>query len=288
MKQIIVIDVGGTSIKYGLWNEDQKELSSKGKIITPDNLESFYKVLETIVVNFKDEQVDGIGLSIPGAVDQKVGVIGGISAIPYIHDFPIRSALEERLKLPVAMENDANCAALAELSLGAAQDLKNIIFIVIGTGVGGAVVINRQLIHGSHHLGGEFGMLLGHSNKRLSHSGTSVWMARYYNKNHGTSINGKEIIEMAENGDRSAKEYTDTMYYNLAKAIYNLQFTIDPEAIIIGGGVSENKIFLKSLNQNIADLVEKVSGVKLIPKIIPTKFHNDSNLIGAAYNFYYD
>lgn len=288
MKQIIVIDVGGTSIKYGLWNEDQGMLSSKGKIETPNSLEDFYKTLETIVVNFKDEQVDGIGFSIPGAVDQKVGVIGGISAVPYIHNFPIRAALEERLQLPITLENDANCAALAEISIGVAKDLKNIMFIIIGTGVGGAVVVNRQLIHGSHHLGGEFGMLLGHGNKRLSHVGTAVRMAQYYNKAYNTKLTGKEIIELAENGDKTAKKYTDTMYYNLAKAIYNLQFIIDPEAIIIGGGVSENKIFLKNLNQTIRDLVQRVDDIKLIPKLIPAQFHNDSNLIGAAYNFYHD
>ena len=287
MKQIIVIDVGGTSIKYGLWNEGAGKLSSKGRLPTPTTLEKFYQTLETIVVNFKDEQVDGVGFSIPGAVDQKKGIIGGISAIPYIHNFPIRTALEGRLRLPITLENDANCAALAEISIGVATDLKNIIFMVIGTGVGGAVVVNRQIIHGTHQLGGEFGMLLGHGNKRLSFSGTAKRTAEAYNENYGTSYTGKDLIALAEDGNQTVKEYTDSMYYNLAKAIYNLQFIIDPEAIVIGGGVSENKVFLDNLNFEIKRLVAGLDGIKMIPKIIPAKYHNDSNLIGAAYNFYH-
>ncbi|MCZ3394120.1 ROK family protein, partial [Enterococcus faecium] len=82
MQKLVSIDVGGTSIKYGLWDENTKQLSDKGSIATPDNIEDFYQVLQQIKDSFKD--VDGIGMSIPGAVDQRTGVIGGISAIPYI------------------------------------------------------------------------------------------------------------------------------------------------------------------------------------------------------------
>ncbi|MQS96849.1 ROK family protein [Companilactobacillus halodurans] len=287
MKQIITIDVGGTSIKYGLWNHKYRNLSSKGKIKTPDNLEDFYQVLEIIVANFSDEQIDGVGLSIPGAVDQRRGMICGISALPYIHNFPIQAAIEERLGLPVTMENDANCAALAEISMGVATHMQNIIFVVVGTGVGGSVVVHRQIVHGSHRLGGEFGMILGHGNKRLSFLGTAVHMAQDYNRANQTNLTGKEVLQLAENGDKKAQKYTKSMFYNLAKVIYNLQFVIDPEAIVIGGGVSENQYFLDTLESTIKNLVENIEDIKLIPHLIPAKYHNDSNLIGAAYNYFY-
>ena len=287
MKQIITIDVGGTSIKYGLWNEDRHVLFSKGKMATPKNINGFYQILEIIVANFKDEQVDGIGFSIPGAVDQKRGIIGGISALPYIHNFPIQAAIEERLRLPVTLENDANCAALAEVSIGAARNMKNIMFFIIGTGVGGAVVINRQVVHGSHRLGGEFGMLLGHGNQRLSFLGTAVHMAEKYNRANNTDLTGREVLKLAEDGDLNALKYTNAMFYNLAKAIYNLQFVIDPDAIILGGGVSANKYFIDTLQKTIDYLVASVDDIKLVPKMVPAKYHNDANLIGAAYNYYY-
>ena len=286
MEQIVSIDVGGTSIKYGLWNESEQSLSSKGKVATPKDLSGFYGAIEEIVAKFDDEQVDGVGFSIPGAVDQKTGVIGGISALPYIHNFPIQAELENLLNLTVTMENDANCAALAEVAVGAASDMNDVIFIIIGTGVGGAVVLNRQVIHGKHLLGGEFGMILDDKNERLSLRGTAVHMAERYNGDSGQKFTGQEVFELAEQGDAVAQRYSDDVYQNLARAIYNLQFVVDPEAVIIGGGVSANSNFIQKLDTEIKNLVKGVDDIKIVPTLIAAEYHNDANLIGSAYNFF--
>lgn len=95
------------------------------------------QVKESLAVKYK---LIGAAFSLPGAVDDAAGIIGGTSALPYIHDFPIKRALGEKLFLPVAMENDANCAALGEAWLGVAKFCQDVVFLVIGTGVGGAVV----------------------------------------------------------------------------------------------------------------------------------------------------
>lgn len=286
MSQIIVIDVGGTSIKYGLWNEEKKSLFAKNSLLTPKTLPKFYQALETIVAQFKNETIEGIGISIPGAVDQKTGIIGGISAVPYIHNFKIQQAIEQRLNLPITLENDANCAALAEVSTGAAKDLSNIMFMVLGTGVGGAVVVDRRLIHGFHLLGGEFGMILGDDDQRLSFTGTPVRLAQRYNQKTGQNMTGKQVFELANSGDRIAMAETNFMYRNLARAIYNLNFVIDPEVFVIGGGISANQQFVDQLQESIEDLVENIDDVKVVPKLIAAKYHNDANLIGAAYNYY--
>jgi len=263
MKQIISIDVGGTSIKYGLWNETEQLLSSKGKVATPKDLAGFYDAIQSIVAKFTDEKVDGVGFSIPGAVNQKTGVIGGISALPYIHNFPIQAELENILNLTVTMENDANCAALAEVAVGAASDMSDVIFIIIGTGIGGAVVLNRQIIHGKHLLGGEFGMILDDKNERLSLRGTAVHMAERYSADSSHKFTGQEVLELAEQGDPVAQRYTDDIYQNLARAIYNLQFVVDPEAVIIGGGVSANNDFIQKLDDEIKNLVKDVYGSRI-------------------------
>lgn len=286
MEQIISIDVGGTSIKYGLWNEAEQTLTEKGKVKTPQDLAGFYKAIQTIVVGFNDKQVDGVGFSIPGAVNQKSGVIGGISALPYIHNFPIKDELEKLLGVSVTMENDANCAALAEVAVGAAEDMNDVIFLIIGTGVGGAVVLNRQIVHGKHLLGGEFGMILDDKNERLSLRGTAVHMAERYNADSSHQLSGQEVIELAEQGDPVAEKYTNSIYQNLARTIYNLQFVVDPEAVIIGGGVSANNQFVQKLNSEIQNLVKDIDDIKIAPKVIAAEFHNDANLIGAAYNFF--
>ncbi|WP_338216774.1 ROK family protein [Companilactobacillus muriivasis] len=286
MEQIISIDVGGTSIKYGLWNETEQLLSAKGKVATPKDLAGFYDAIQSIVAKFADEKVDGVGFSIPGAVDQKTGVIGGISALPYIHNFPIQAELENILNLTVTMENDANCAALAEVSVGAASDMSDVIFIIIGTGIGGAVVLNRQIIHGKHLLGGEFGMILDDKNERLSLRGTVVHMAERYSADSSHKFTGQEVLELAEQGDPVAQRYTDDIYQNLARAIYNLQFVVDPEAVIIGGGVSANNGFIQKLDDEIKNLVKDVDDIKIVPTLMAAEYHNDANLIGSAYNFF--
>lgn len=167
MSKIITIDVGGTSIKSALWDSSDQTLSNKNKASTPKTLSEFYQVMENIVAQFAGEKVAGVAIAIPGAVNQDTGIIGGISAIPYIHNFEIRRELSKRFNLPVEMENDANSAALAEIDSGAAKDMQNVIFFIIGTGVGGSVVLNRQVVHGSHLFAGDFGMTVSHHNKRL-------------------------------------------------------------------------------------------------------------------------
>lgn len=286
MSKLIVIDVGGTTIKYGLWDEQLGKLSDKSNLETPNNIEDFYHKLEKICDEFKLEKIDGVGISIPGTVDQDTGIIGGISALPYIHHFPIAQAIQERLNLKVSLENDANCAALAELSVGAAKDLKDILFLVIGTGIGGAVVSNRQIIRGANLYGGEFGMIMGDGKKQLSLWGSAVHMAQRYNAKYGTNLSGKQVIELAASGDFTAKAEAQVMYDNLAQAIYNLQFITDPQAIIIGGGVSRSSIFMKHLTETVDDYLDSLGSIPIRPKVLASKFHNDANLIGAAYNFY--
>ncbi|WP_334333077.1 ROK family protein [Companilactobacillus sp. HBUAS59544] len=286
MSKLIVIDVGGTTIKYALWNEQAKKLSNKNNLNTPDNIEDFYQMLEKICDEFKFEKIDGAGFSIPGTVNQKTGIIGGISALPYIHHFPIAQAIQERLNLKVSLENDANCAALAELSVGAAKNLADILFLVIGTGIGGAVVSNHQIIRGSNLYGGEFGMMMGDKKKQLSLWGSAVHMAERYNSKYGTNLSGKQVIELADSGDFTAKTEAQVMYDNLAQAIYNLQFITDPQAIIIGGGVSRSSIFMRHLTETVDAYVDSLGNIPIRPKVLASKFHNDANLIGAAYNFY--
>ena len=287
MKKLIVIDVGGTTIKYNIWNETTQSLGKPSHIDTPKTLNEFYESLSSIVSEYRNDEIDGVGISIPGAVNQKSGIIGGISAIPYIHNFPILASLEEKLKLKVTMENDANCAALAEVSIGSAKVLKNVVFIVIGTGIGGALVIDRKIVHGVNLYAGEFGMMLGENKNPLSLYGTAVHLADWYNKSHNTNLSGREVLDLANKGDGAAIKYSDIMYNNLAQSIYNIQFAIDPEAIIIGGGVSKNEAFIDNINKSLIKLTNSLGNIPITPKVIAAKYHNDSNLIGAAYNFYH-
>ncbi len=155
---ILAFDIGGTAVKYGLWEE---QLSQTNDFPTPATWPEMQQQLMTVFEDVKKtHQITGVAFSAPGAVNTKTGVIGGISAVPYVHHFPIVSQLANLFNLPVTMENDANCAALAEVWQGAAKEVANSLFLVIGSGIGGAVILNRQLVKGPQLFGGEFGYML--------------------------------------------------------------------------------------------------------------------------------
>lgn len=286
MKNLALLDVGGTTIKYGLWDGAAQQLTKQGAVATPKSLNAYYDVLTQIVAEFKaNDQVVGVAMSTPGAVNKATGIIEGASALPYIHHFEIQDELETRFDLPVVMENDANCAALAEVGSGAAKGLKNVLFMVIGTGVGGSVIVNGQVQHGRHLFGGEFGYMMMNDGRILSEVGTAVHMADCYNQEAHTNYSGREVFELADQGDLLAQKEAQVLYDNLAQAIYNLQYSFDPEAIILGGGVSQADFLVPNIEKALQEILKQVDIAPFMPTIRTCQYHNDANLIGAMEDF---
>ncbi|MCH4169984.1 MAG: ROK family protein [Lactobacillus sp.] len=285
MENVVAIDVGGTTIKYACWQSFSGALMNKGYVKTPRTLEKFYEILSGIVAEFASYDPTGVALSTPGAVNPATGVIGGISALPYIHNFPLQQALTDQLGLPVTIENDANCAALAELASGAAQDYQNVIVLVIGTGVGGAVILNREIQRGSHLLAGEFGLIRVLNNRPLSQVGTAVSLARRYNLKAKTRFSGQEILDRAAKGDLLAQKEAGVLYRSLAQAIYNLEYSFDPELFVLGGGVSENPQLIPNIQQALTTLTQGAVSIPVPLKIVPCHYYNDANLLGAVAHF---
>ena len=253
---------------------------------TPKTLPEFYQCLEETVNELKKQvPIKGVALSCPGEVDQKTGVIGGDSALPYIHGFDIRSELKKRFGLPVSIENDANCAALAEMASGAGKKVKDAIFLVIGTGVGGALVVDKKLHHGAHLLGGEFGYLLLGQEMTVSQIVSPVSIAERYNAKTRQALSGKEVFAKAQTGDKIASVEVDNALQTLALLIYNLQYSFDPELFIIGGAISKNPALISMLEPKLAKLRQKVKAAKLEPKIAVCHYYEQANLLGAAINF---
>lgn len=227
----------------------------------------------------------GIAISAPGAVDQEKRKILGISAVPYIHQRPIFDELEQHLGLPVTIENDANCAGIAEVELGVGREAQNIVFVVLGTGVGGALFVNRQLYKGSHLFGGEIGLLKSQSQQIFSQTGTLVKVAQAYSEQVNRTVDGKMLYELSENGDTLAKSALDEMYQTIAKNLYNLQVLFDPEMIVLGGGISRRPTLAAELSGRLFEQLKKEGIEEIMPVVKCCHFHNDANLIGAAMNF---
>ncbi|MGX7173615.1 ROK family protein [Enterococcus ratti] len=284
---LLVFDFGGSAVKYGYWNG--VELEYVNQFSTPKtwdemkkNLIKVYNKLLMLV------PIEGVSISSPGVVNHEKQLIEGISALSYIHGFNIFHDLEELFRLPVTIENDANCAGMAEYYEGAAKEYQNAVFIVLGTGVGGAIFRNGQLNKGAHLYGGEFGLMLLEKDKTFSTLGTAVQMAWRYCKRKGvnqTTYSGKEVFELAEQGDVIAKEEVENFYHYLTKGLFNIQFTIDPEVIVIGGGISAKEGLLEEINQRMKQLTTQLDLNDFKPKILLCNYRNNANLIGAAANF---
>lgn len=277
----MAFDLGGTSVKYGLYKNNK--ITNKDFFKTPKSLNSLIEEMENIIK--KHENIEGITISSPGSVDQKNRVIKGISAIPYIHFVPIFDLLKDKFDVPVAIENDANCAGLCEVEIGAAKQGKNIVSVVLGTGIGGSIFINRELYTGSHLFGGEFGMSLNTNSKTASKNGTLVATTKRYNKKTGENIDGIQLLELYDMKETLAVEYIEDMYDNIAEVLYNVQVIIDPDLVVLGGGISNRTTLPEELSERLDGLLEEINILEAKPEIVNAKFKNDSNLIGAIINY---
>ncbi|MCC5896261.1 MAG: ROK family protein [Alkalibacterium sp.] len=284
---ILAFDIGGTTVKYATWSDEQ--LEDKGFFKTP---KTWAEMKEKLVV-IKEEveaktDLEGVAFSAPGAVNQQARQIEGVSAVRYLHFFPIYDELEQLFNLPVSFENDANSAGLAEVWKGAAKANDNVIFVVVGTGIGGAVIVDKKVQHGKHLFGGEFGFMLLNEKQTFSEIGTAVAMARRYAKRMGLSsedIDGKTVFQLANQGDAVAREEVDTFFMYLTIGLYNLAYAFDPEKIVIGGGVSSMDGILDRIYLEFDALFNRVEHTPFRPVIETCEFKNDANLIGAVYNF---
>ncbi|WP_058993695.1 ROK family protein [Sarcina ventriculi] len=290
----LVLDVGGTAIKYALMTE-KLEFLEKGKIKTPrDSIENFIDNIGNIYDKYKND-IEGMALSIPGILDSDTGYMYTGGSLEYNTDKNMLKVLGERCKTKIAIENDGKCAALAELWKGKLQECENGVVILLGTGVGGGIIKDKKLYKGKHFFAGEFSFIAGNINV-MSNNDKEWWgslngldgllddFARVKNLNRN-EIDGIKFFEYANNDDKDALEILNKFTYKTALAIINLQCILDADKYLIGGGISEQDILIKYIKKNIDDYHSQFEYFVPKPVVDRCKFRNDSNLIGALYNF---
>lgn len=280
----LALDFGGTSIKYGLWKET---LIEQGSIPLPKTWDEVLQAIEKILKYYRNTGylIEGIATSVPGAVSQEDDQIYGLTAIDYIHHRNFTQELSAYFQLPVSMENDANCAALSEIWQGNADDVQNILYFVFGTGVGGAIIQNRQIQSGKHQFGGEFGYMMLNEEGSFSELASIVRTTTLYNQRKKQAIDGKELFDRAAAGDQLANYLITQLCRYSARGIYNLMISFDPDKIIIGGAISSNPFFITMIKEEIEFLRTRTGAQMVETEILPSRFKNDANLIGAVYNF---
>lgn len=283
--RLTVFDIGGSSVKHALWADET--LQEKSSFPLPKTWEEMK--VELLIALEKHKTlglVDGVAISAPGAVDDKKGIINGCSAVPYIHDFLIREELENLFQLPVSLENDANCAALAEVFKGVAKDVDNALFIVIGTGIGGAIIQNRKLHKGRNLFGGEFGFILINETQTLSNLGSPVEAAKRYRKEMNLiEGDGTFLFKEADRGEPVAIKHVESLIDSLARGIYNLSVSFNPDLVIIGGGISNRTDIVERINEKTTYYLNRHGAGDLELNIVPCAFRSEANLVGAVVHF---
>lgn len=286
----LAIDVGGTFIKYALIDEEGR-LYVKDKVPTEkESLEKFVDLLVDLYNRFSDE-VEGIAICAPGMIDSERGFMYNGGALSFIRNINIVEILESRCKVPVTVENDAKCAALAEVWKGSLSDCKNAVAVILGTGVGGAVIVDRKVLRGKHFMAGEFSYLFPdmqnwQAGQTLGNCGGVPGFIRLVEekkKLEAGTLDGEKVFSMANQGDAEAIECLKQYCRNLAVQLSNYQFIIDPEKIAIGGGISAQPILLETIKEALREINAVFPYPVPVPDVVTCKFFNDSNLIGALY-----
>lgn len=310
-KVLIGVDIGGTTVKIGVmsqegqivkkWEIDTNKTNGAEQI--PDDV--WQSIEQNLVdLNIKQDNVIGIGVGAPGFVDATTGDVAEAVNLGW-KDFKLGEKMELLSKLPVYVDNDANIAALGENWKGSGQQVDNLIAVTLGTGVGGGIIANNQIISGANGTAGEIGHVTVTQNGVACNCGRSgcletiasaTGIARLAEEKVNAGVNtqltarylenkkleAKDVFDAAKSGDQVAMEVIDYVVDVLGLAIANIATVINPSKIVIGGGVSKAGDLL------LAPLKAAFSKYAL-PRIdqgstfVVAKLGNDAGIIGGAY-----
>lgn len=284
--KILTVDVGGTFIKYAVMNE-QANFFQRGKIPTPrDSRQNFFNAIKKIYENFS---VEGIAISMPGVIDSARGICVKSSALSFNNDCNIIYELRKICKCQVTIENDATCAALAESKFGALADVDDGFVIVFGTMIGGAFIKNHEVHKGANNSAGEISFLrAGHNQKIFSDFCSVPALLKNYAqiKNLSTeNVTGEKFFQAVSANEVDAITCLDKFTRRIAEKIFNIQLIVDVQKFAIGGGISAQEIFIESIRDNLKKVYAESPIEFNCVEVVPCKFLNDANLIGALANY---
>lgn len=281
----LVLDVGGSSIKYAIMDEEA-HIYERSSLPTPmDTLENFVETIGKIYNQYQNI-IEGIAISMPGILNPKTGYCYTGGALQYIKEMNMIDILQKRCCCPITIGNDAKCAAQAELGFGNLQNVEDAIVILLGTGIGGCLIKDGKVHYGKHFIGGEFSFVHIDSRRLWCQSNGSQGLLENVQKRLETTqdYTGYEIFEMAQQGNGKVQEGIKDFIRDLLYQIYNLQTIFDPEKFVIGGGISAQPLLFKYIEE-INQEFSKQTLHLIKPCIESCQYHNDSNLIGALYQY---
>ena len=307
--KIMVFDVGGTEIKYSVMDE-QMHRTNSGAVPTPQDTQAqFLDAVYRLYAPHKDE-VSGIAMALPGFVDNRTGYVSNGGALLYNTATPVGQLLAEKCGCPVILElsamldgipvrsgNDANVAALGEMWRGGGMGFTDIVMVTLGTGVGGGIIANGQLVRGVHFTAGEYSFVNTNAEAwdapdqnmacQCSTSNLLKWYRARKALPEDAPLDGRSFFAAANAGEPEALEVLRRFCHAVAVQIYNLTVLLDVEKVAIGGGISKQPLLLESLRSAYDGLYASRAGqayMEGLPRcqIVPCAFSSEANQVGVA------
>ncbi|HZH58892.1 MAG TPA: ROK family protein [Metabacillus sp.] len=290
----IGIDLGGTNLRIGLFNEKGEIINEQSRATEAEKgpeytITNMAKAINDLKSNY---DIKAVGIGSPGPLFPNTGLIIEPPNLPGWVNVPIVRMLEEKTGLPVKLENDANAAALAEATLGAGKGASSVYYITISTGIGGGYVLNGQLVSGAQGNCGEIGNMIVNPSPD-AYQGPGLNKGALEGVASGTAIGriGKErlnitngaqgVFQLVEKGNQQAQEILDEAINYLAIGLANIIHTVNPEVIVIGGGVMKSKdLILKPLIEKTREYVYPCLKDTLVIK--PAVLDQKAGLVGAG------
>lgn len=289
MARYVSIDIGGTSIKYGMIdengriifkNERNTEAAKGGRAILA-------KVFEIIESFCQQWTIDGVCISTAGMVDPEKGeIIYSAPLIPEYAGTKFKESIEAYFHVPCEVENDVNCAGLAEAVSGAGAGCNPVLTLTIGTGIGGSLILDQKIFHGFSNSACEVGYMHISGSDFQSLGAASILTSKVsFLKNEPADLwDGRHIFAEAKRGDSICNQAINEMADILGIGIANICYVVNPEIVVLGGGIMAQEEFL---GERIREAVNRY----LIPhlaehtRIAFAKHRNDAGMLGAYYHF---
>ncbi|MBK1832772.1 ROK family protein [Roseibacillus ishigakijimensis] len=301
MQQAIGIDFGGTTVKIGVVQGSEildkaPPIATQDYTSAPPLIDDIARTAEALRARFPG--IAAVGAGMPGFVDFPTGRVHRLTNVEGWTNIFLKKELEDRLRLPATIDNDANAMAYAEWKLGAGRGFNHLVALTLGTGVGGGLVIDGKLARGANSVGSELGHVSinykGRTGPYGNHGGLEEYIGNneivararelYREAGHRLSLDDcspKTLAESALEGDPVALRVWDGIAEKLACALTSTVFLLNPEAIIIGGGVSKagDLLFLPLKEKLFSQIGEPF---KENLQLLPAHFGNEAGMLGAA------
>lgn len=268
MKKYIGVDLGGTQVRAALVSEEGEILQvvsnpSKAKEEADVIVENLIKTIRQLDI---DDEVAGIGLGVPGPVDTVEGKMLMATNIPALSGYNLVEAVKKEFYLPTFMDNDANVAGLAEAIVGVGQGQAVVYYVTHSTGIGGALIVNGQVVSGVHGHAGEIGNIIIDRNREKYNQ---LNVGAIENEASGPAIvrrgqsfisseikETKEVFDLARDKNEKAMKLVDDIAYDFAILLSNIAHICDPNVFIFGGGVTKSKdVYFDKVKQYFKDHV---------------------------------